>query len=236
VKTPVAICLPPLSRPQAPPRRVRPQIARAEVGVGSDPGIAVLISGRGSNLQALIDAIADGRLAARIAVVVSNRHDAQGLERARKAGIETLTIPHRDYAAREAFEEVLVRELRARDVRLVCLAGFMRLLGPTFLNAFPNATLNIHPSLLPAFPGVEAQRQAWEHGTKVAGATVHIVNGELDGGPIVMQRAITVDDHDTADTLAARILEVEHAIYPEAVARILEGGWTIDGRRFTRLR
>jgi phosphoribosylglycinamide formyltransferase-1 len=196
--------------------------------------IAVLISGRGSNLQALIDAVAEGRLAARIAVVVSNRADAQGLERAQRAGIEALTIPHRDYPTREAFEDVLARELRARDVRLVCLAGFMRLLGPTFLNAFPNATLNIHPSLLPAFPGVDAQRQAWEYGTKVAGATVHIVNGELDGGPIVMQRAIAVEDGDTAETLAARILEVEHAIYPEAVARILSGGWTIDGRRFTR--
>ena len=165
--------------------------------------------------------------------MVSNRADAQGLERAQRAGIETLTIPHRDYPTRDAFEDVLVRELRARDVRLVCLAGFMRLLGPTFLNAFPNATLNIHPSLLPAFPGVDAQRQAWAYGTKVAGATVHIVNGELDGGPIVLQRAVAVQDGDTAETLAARILEVEHAIYPEAVARVLAGGWTIHGRRFT---
>ena len=202
--------------------------------MGSDPRIAVLISGRGSNLQALIDAVADGRLDARIAVVVSNRADAQGLERAQRAGIETLTIPHRDYSTRDEFEDVLVRELRARDVRLVCLAGFMRLLGRTFLDAFPEAILNIHPSLLPAFPGVDAQRQAWDYGTKVAGATVHVVNGELDGGPIVMQRAIPVNDADTAETLAARILEVEHAIYPEAVARVLGGGWTIQGRRFTR--
>lgn len=194
----------------------------------------MLISGRGSNLQALIDAVADGRLDARIAVVVSNRADAQGLERARRAGIETLTIPHRDYSTRDEFEDVLVRELRARDVRLVCLAGFMRLLGRTFLDAFPEAILNIHPSLLPAFPGVDAQRQAWDYGTKVAGATVHVVNGELDGGPIVMQRAIPANDADTAETLAARILEVEHAIYPEAVARVLAGGWTIQGRRFTR--
>ena len=194
----------------------------------------MLISGRGSNLQALIDAVADGRLDARIAVVVSNRADALGLERARRAGIETLTIPHRDYSTRDEFEDVLVRELRARDVRLVCLAGFMRLLGRTFLDAFPEAILNIHPSLLPAFPGVDAQRQAWDYGTKVAGATVHVVNGELDGGPIVMQRAIPANDADTAETLAARILEVEHAIYPEAVARVLAGGWTIQGRRFTR--
>jgi phosphoribosylglycinamide formyltransferase-1 len=204
--------------------------------VGSDPGIAVLISGRGSNLQALIDAVADGRLAARLAVVISNHADAQGLDRARRAGIETLAISHRDYPTRVAFEEVLARELLARRVQLVCLAGFMRLLGPTFLNAFPNAILNIHPSLLPAFRGVDAQRQAWEYGTKVAGATVHIVNGELDGGPIVMQRAIAVEDGDSAETLAARILAVEHAIYPEAVARVLAGGWTIDGRRFTTTR
>jgi phosphoribosylglycinamide formyltransferase-1 len=194
--------------------------------------IAVLISGRGSNLQALIDAVADGRLRATIAVVVSNRPDAAGLERARTAGIETLTIPHRAYPSREAFEEVLVAELRARKIALVCLAGFMRLLGPTFLDAFPNAILNIHPSLLPAFPGVDAQRQAWAYGTKLAGATVHFVTGELDGGPIVLQRAVPVEDNDSAETLAARILEVEHQIYPEAAALVLNPGWTIDGRRF----
>ena len=204
--------------------------------MGSDPGrrIGVLISGRGSNLQALVDAIADGRLRAEIAVVIANRADAAGLARARTAGIETLTIPHRNYPSREAFEEVLVTELRARHVALVCLAGFMRLLGPTFLEAYPNAILNIHPSLLPAFPGVDAQRQAWTYGTKVAGATVHLVTGELDGGPIVVQRAVAVADDDTPETLAARILEVEHEIYPEATALVLNGGWTIDGRRFRR--
>jgi phosphoribosylglycinamide formyltransferase 1 len=196
--------------------------------------IAVLISGRGSNLQALIDAIADGRLDAEIAVVVSNRPDAHGLERARAAGIPAVAINHREYATRDAFEEVLVRELRARDVSLVCLAGFMRLLGRTFLDAFPNRILNIHPSLLPSFPGVDAQRQAWDHGARVAGATVHFVTGELDGGPIVRQSAIPVRDDDTPDTLAARILEEEHRIYPEAVGLVLDGGWTIDGRRFRR--
>jgi phosphoribosylglycinamide formyltransferase 1 len=196
--------------------------------------IAVLISGRGSNLQALIDAVSDGRLRAEIAVVISNRADAQGLERARAANIDTLTIPHRDFPTRDAFEAVLVRELRARDVSLICLAGFMRLLGPTFLDAFPNRILNIHPSLLPAFPGVDAQRQAWEHGAKIAGATVHFVTGELDGGPIITQRAIPVLDDDTPETLAARILDVEHRIYPEAVGLVLDGGWTIDGRRFCR--
>jgi phosphoribosylglycinamide formyltransferase 1 len=206
--------------------------------LGSDPGrrIAVLISGRGSNLQALIAAVADGRLRAEIAVVIANRADAAGLAHARTAGIETLTIPHREYASREAFEQVLVAELRARRVTLVCLAGFMRLLGPTFLEAFPTAILNIHPSLLPAFPGVDAQGQAWTYGTKVAGATVHFVTGELDGGPIIAQRAIDVADDDTAETLAARILEVEHRIYPEAAALVLDGGWTIEGRRFRRIR
>ena len=196
------------------------------------PAIAVLISGRGSNLQALIDAIADGRLGARIAVVISNQADARGLERARAAGIETLTIPHRDFPSRAAFEDVLVRELRARHVVLVCLAGFMRLLGPTFLEAFPRAILNVHPSLLPAFPGVDAQRQAWDYGARVAGATVHLVTAELDGGPIVRQAAVPVHATDTPNSLAARILEQEHRIYPEAVADVLAGGWRIDGRRF----
>lgn len=206
--------------------------------MGSDPGrrIGVLISGRGSNLQALIEAVADGRLRAEIAVVIANRPDAAGLARARTAGIETLTIPHRDYPSREAFEDVLVAELRARNIALVCLAGFMRLLGATFLAAFPNAILNIHPSLLPAFPGVDAQRQAWTHGTKVAGATVHFVTGELDGGPIIVQRAIAVEEDDTPESLAARILEIEHRIYPEAAALVLDGDWTIDGRRFRRVR
>jgi phosphoribosylglycinamide formyltransferase-1 len=197
-----------------------------------DRRIAVLISGRGSNLQALIDAIADGRLNAEIAIVISNRADAGGIERARAAGIETLTIPHRDFPSRDAFEAVLVRELRARQVALVCLAGFMRLLGATFLDAYPNAVLNVHPSLLPAFPGVDAQRQAWEYGTKLAGATVHFVTGELDGGPIVQQAAVPVLPTDTPETLAARILEQEHRILPQAVADVLAGGWTIDGRRF----
>jgi phosphoribosylglycinamide formyltransferase-1 len=203
--------------------------------MGSDSGrrIAVLISGRGSNLQALIDAIADGRLGAEIAVVISNKADAFGLQRARAAGIPMLTVSHRDYPTRDAFEEILVRELRARDVSLVCLAGFMRLLGRTFLDAFPNAILNIHPSLLPSFPGVDAQRQAWEYGAKVAGATVHLVTGELDGGPIVLQAAVPILDTDTPETLAERILEQEHRLYPKAVGTVLDGGWKIDGRRFT---
>ena len=198
--------------------------------------IAVLISGRGSNLQALIDAIGDGRLKAEIAVVISNKPGAGGLDRARAAGIETVTIVHRDYPTREAFEEVLVRELQQRGVSLICLAGFMRLLGRTFLDAFPNAILNIHPSLLPSFPGVDAQKQALDHGAKVAGATVHFVTGELDGGPIIQQASVAVDDDDTPETLAARILEVEHRIYPEAIGLVLNRGWTIEGRRFKAVR
>ena len=198
--------------------------------------IGVLISGRGSNLQALIDAIDEGRLPARIAIVISNRADAGGLERARAAGIETLLLDHRTFSTRDAFDRALANELRSRQVSLVCLAGFMRLVGAPLLDAFPNAILNVHPSLLPAFPGVESQRQALDHGVKVAGATVHLVTAELDGGPIVLQSAVPVRDDDTAETLAARILIEEHRIYPEAAKIVLGGGWTIERRRFVRAR
>ena len=200
------------------------------------PGIGVLISGRGSNLQALIDAIAEGRLIATIAVVISNRADAGGLERARAAGIETLVVDHRAFATRDAFDRALASELVSRRVALVCLAGFMRLIGAPLLEAFPDRILNVHPSLLPAFPGVDAQRQALEHGVKVAGATVHLVTAELDGGPIVLQAAVPVRDDDTPETLAARILIEEHRIYPDAVRVMLDGGWSVEGRRFLRPR
>lgn len=197
-----------------------------------NPTLGVLISGRGSNLQAIIDAIAAGRLDARIAVVVSNKPYAAGLERARRAGIETLVLSHRDYPSREEYDRVLAENLRARDVGLVCLAGFMRLLSPVFIQAFPNAILNIHPSLLPAFPGLDAQHQAWAHGVKLAGATVHLVDCDLDAGPIVLQRAVPVLEDDTPDTLSARILEEEHKLYPEAIRLVLDGGWRVEGRRF----
>lgn len=200
------------------------------------PLIGVLISGRGSNLQALIDAIDEGRLPARIAIVISNRADAGGLDRARAAGIETLVVDHRTFPTRAAFDLLLASELRSRRVSLVCLAGFMRLVGAPLLDAFPNAILNVHPSLLPAFPGVESQRQALDYGVKVAGATVHLVTAALDGGPIVLQSAVPVRDDDTAETLAARILIEEHRIYPEAAGIVLGGGWTIEGRRFVRAR
>jgi phosphoribosylglycinamide formyltransferase-1 len=194
--------------------------------------IGVLISGRGSNLQALIDAVGDGRLDAQIALVISNRADAGGLRRAEAAGIDTLVLDHRASGSRDEYDAALAGALLARSVRLVCLAGFMRLIGAPLLNAFPNAILNVHPSLLPAFPGIDAQAQALAHGVRISGATVHLVTGELDGGPIVMQATVPVLDDDTADTLAARILVEEHRIYPEAARIILAGGWTIDGRRF----
>jgi len=197
-----------------------------------DNRLGVLISGRGSNLQALIDAIHQGTLDATIAIVISNRADAAGLERARRADIETLVIDHRGWATRDDFDRALVRELQARRVRLVCLAGFMRRVGSPMLDAFANAILNIHPSLLPAFPGIEPQRQALDHGVQVSGVTVHLVTADLDDGPIVVQRPVPVLSGDTPDTLAARILIEEHKAYPEAVARVLAGGWTIEGRRF----
>jgi len=194
--------------------------------------IGVLISGRGSNLQALIDAIASRSLQARIAVVISNRHDAAGLQRAESAGIETLVLNHREFPDRPAFDTAVASELQRRGVELVCLAGFMRLVGPPLLEAYPQAILNIHPSLLPAFPGVDAQAQAIAYGVKISGATVHFVTGELDGGPIILQSAVPVQYGDTAESLGARILEVEHRLYPEAVRQVLAGGWRVEGRRF----
>jgi phosphoribosylglycinamide formyltransferase 1 len=194
--------------------------------------IGVLISGRGSNLQAIIDAVAERRLDARIGVVISNRAEASGLERATRAGIATVVLSHRAYPTREEYDAALIGELRRRDVSLVCLAGFMRLLSAAFVEAFPNAILNVHPSLLPAFPGVDAQRQALAHGVKVTGATVHLVTPELDAGPIVVQAPVPVLDDDTVETLAARILVEEHRIYPQAIAMVLADGWRIEGRRF----
>ena len=195
--------------------------------------LGVLISGRGSNLQALIAAIERGALDARIAVVISNRADAGGLDLARNAGIDTLVINHREFATRDDFDARVAQELLERGVGLVCLAGFMRLVGARLLDEFPNAVLNIHPSLLPAFPGVDAQQQALRHGAKVSGATVHLVTGELDAGPIVVQACVPVLETDTVATLSARILAEEHRLYPEAVRIVLGGRWRIDGRRFT---
>lgn len=193
--------------------------------------LGILISGRGSNMLAIGEAIAAGQLDATIAIVVSSRPGAPGLERAQAAGIPTAVVAPRDHPSREACDQAIVALLRAHDVGLVCLAGYMRLVTQAFVDAFPNAMLNVHPSLLPAFPGLDPQHQAWVHGVKVTGATVHFVTAELDAGPIVMQAAVPVEDRDTADSLAARILLMEHRIYPAAIAKVLAGGWRIDGRR-----
>jgi phosphoribosylglycinamide formyltransferase-1 len=210
--------------------------ANADRKIGSRPRISVLVSGRGSNLQSIIDAIQAGRLDADIAVVVSNRRDAYALTRARDAGIEAAYLNPKDHADRDAYDRAIVDVLKSKDVGLVCLAGFMRLVGQPFLDAFPDRILNIHPSLLPAFPGLDAQRQALDHGVRVAGCTVHLVTAELDGGPIVLQSAVPVNDDDTSDSLSARILVEEHKLYPEAIALVLEGRYRLDGRRLTRAR
>ncbi|MBI3399909.1 MAG: phosphoribosylglycinamide formyltransferase [Acidobacteria bacterium] len=200
------------------------------------PRIAVLISGRGSNLQSIIDAVAAGTIDATIAVVISNRAGAQGLTRARDAGIDALFINPKDFPDRDAHDRAIVSALKARNVTLVCLAGFMRLIGAPLLDAFPQRILNIHPSLLPSFRGLDAQQQALDHGVRVTGATVHFVTSQLDDGPIILQAAVPVLDDDTAETLSARILIEEHRLYPEAIRRVLDGRWLVDGRRFRRTR
>ena len=168
-----------------------------------------------------IGAIADGRLDASIAIVISNRADAPGLDHAHRAGIETLVLSHKAFATREEFDRAMVKALNDRGVGLVCLAGFMRLLSPGFVHAFPDRILNIHPSLLPKYPGLHPQQQALDDGATVSGATVHIVNTELDAGPVVLQREIPVLPTDSTAELEARILEIEHLLYPEAIARVL---------------
>jgi phosphoribosylglycinamide formyltransferase-1 len=192
--------------------------------------IGVLVSGRGANLQALLDASIRGETGGEIAVVVSNVEGALGLERARKAGIPAVFRDHRG-KKREAFDAEIVEILQAHHVDLVCLAGFLRLLSPVFVRAFPGRIVNIHPALLPAFPGLDAQRQAWEHGVKVSGATVHLVDEGLDSGPIVAQESVPVLSGDTPERLAARILEAEHRLYPRAVRLLLEGRCRVEGRR-----
>jgi phosphoribosylglycinamide formyltransferase-1 len=183
--------------------------------------LGVLISGRGSNLKAIIDAIEHKTLDATIAVVISNRADAPGLDHAIKAGIETLVLSHKAYPTREDYDRALVAELQKRHVALVCLAGFMRIFSPVFVEAFPDRILNIHPSLLPKYPGLHPQQQALDDGATESGATVHFVNKDLDAGPIVLQDTVPVLKGDTAETLAARILEVEHTLYPRAITAVL---------------
>jgi len=193
--------------------------------------IAVLLSGRGSNFLALHAAIERGEVPARIVLVLSNAADAAGLARARELGLPAVALPHREEPDRRAHEEKVVAALRRAGAEWICLAGYMRRLSPDFVAAFPRRILNVHPSLLPAFPGLDAQAQAIAHGVKVAGCTVHLVDEELDGGPIVVQRAVPVLDGDTAESLAARILEQEHRAYPEALRRLLTEPWRVEGRR-----
>jgi phosphoribosylglycinamide formyltransferase 1 len=193
--------------------------------------IGVLISGRGSNFEALAASVDAGRIPnAEIAIVLSHREDAPGLDRARQRRIPARAIASKGLE-REAFDRQVVAALQERNVDLVCLAGYMRLLSPYFVRAFPNRILNIHPSLLPAFPGLEAQRQALEHGVKFTGATVHFVDEQLDAGPIIVQAVVPIEDADTVDTLSARILREEHRIYTDAVNIVLEGRYRIEGRR-----
>jgi phosphoribosylglycinamide formyltransferase-1 len=192
--------------------------------------LGVLISGRGSNLQALLDAGERGLYPGRVVLVISNVPDVLGLERARRAGVPAIVQDHRG-RSREEHDGSMVELMRAHGVDLVCLAGYMRLLSPVVLRAYPGRVLNVHPSLLPSFPGLDAQRQAWEHGVKISGATVHMVDEGLDTGPILAQEAVPVMDGDTPQALAVRILEAEHRLYPEAVRLVLTGRLERAGRR-----
>jgi phosphoribosylglycinamide formyltransferase-1 len=193
--------------------------------------LAVLASGRGSNLQAILDACARPDFPARVVVVVSDRERAPALERARAAGVEALWLNPKDFGDRETYDTALVRELETRGVGLVCQAGWMRILSPVYVRAFHGRAMNIHPSLLPAFPGLHPHRQALEHGVKVSGATVHFTDEGVDTGPIIVQAAVPVEPGDTEDTLAARVLAVEHRIYPEAIRLFAEGRLSVVGRK-----
>ncbi len=192
--------------------------------------LGILLSGRGSNFEAIADSVVAGRLPAEVAVVISNRPEARGLEIARARGLPAVSIPSKGLD-REIYDRLLIDELRRCHVDLICLAGYMRLLSATFVREFPMRILNIHPSLLPAFPGLDAQHQAFEHGVKISGCTVHFIDEQLDHGPIVLQSAVPVLDTDTTETLAERILKEEHRIYPEAIRIVLSGRWRIEGRR-----
>lgn len=193
--------------------------------------VGVLISGRGSNLQAIIDASEKGEIPARVAVVVSNDPEAYGLERARKHGIPAVVIDHRKFKDKNTYELEIVKTLKQYGVDLVCLAGYMRIVGPVLLEHYPGKMINIHPALLPSFPGLHAQRQALDHGVKVSGVTVHLVDEGCDTGPIILQAAVAVLEGDTEETLSVRILEQEHKIYPQAIKLFAEGRLKIEGRR-----
>ncbi|HYZ89655.1 MAG TPA: phosphoribosylglycinamide formyltransferase, partial [Myxococcales bacterium] len=193
--------------------------------------LGVLVSGSGSNLQAILDACAARRIPAEVAVVISNVPDAHGLKRARDARVPAISLPHHGFARREDYDARLVSELKAKGVELVCLAGFMRIVTPVLLSAFPQRVINIHPSLLPAFPGMHGVGEAFRAGVRVSGCTVHFVDEGTDTGPILIQAAVPILDGDSEETLAARILEQEHRIYPRAIALIAEGRVQLEGRR-----
>lgn len=192
--------------------------------------LGILISGRGSNFEAIAKAIAAGTIDAEIAVVIANRPEAPGLEIARRLGLPAVCLASKGLD-REVYDRMLLGELQRHQVELVCLAGFMRLLSASFIRQFPNRILNIHPSLLPAFPGLDAQHQALQHGVKITGCTVHFVDEQLDAGPIIVQSAVPVLDHDTVESLSSRILEQEHRIYPEAIRIVLGRHYATEGRR-----
>jgi len=193
--------------------------------------IAVLCSGSGTNLQAIIDCVNSGLIKARIALVVSDRKDVYALERAKRSGIETLVVEPRSFASREAYDKEIVRHLKEKDIGLIVLAGFMRLVSPYFVREFKNKIMNIHPALLPSFTGTHGIRDALAHGAKVTGPTVHFVDEQLDHGPIILQRAIEIRDDDTEETLLERVHVEEHRIYPEAIRLFVEGRLKIAGRR-----
>jgi len=193
--------------------------------------LAVLASGRGTNLQAILDAVAAGQLRVDVRVVISDRGDAPALDRARQAGVEAIFVNPRQYSTRRDFDRALIDILQERKIDIIALAGYMRILGPEFVRTFPRRIVNIHPALLPAFPGLEAQTQAWRYGVKIAGCTVHFVDEGVDTGPIILQAAVPVLDDDTPETLADRILVEEHRIFPQAIALLAEDRLQIDGRR-----
>ncbi|MDH3257363.1 MAG: phosphoribosylglycinamide formyltransferase [Nitrospinota bacterium] len=193
--------------------------------------IGILVSGRGTNLQAILDAIDNGELKARIALVLSNKKEAPALARAINKGIETVVLDPKQFAGKKEFDQALAGELENRQVDLVCLAGYMRILGPEFIRKFEGKIINIHPSLLPAFPGLDVQQKAIDYGVKFSGCTVHFVNEEVDGGPIILQAVVPVHESDNAQTLAERILIQEHLIYPRAIQMIVENRLHIENRK-----
>jgi phosphoribosylglycinamide formyltransferase-1 len=195
--------------------------------------LGIVLSGRGSNFEAIADRIAEGSLDADIAVVIANRPEARGLDVARQRGLNAVCLPSKGLD-RDVYDRQLVEELKKHQVELVCLAGFMRLLSAYFVREYPHRILNIHPSLLPAFPGLDAQYQAIEHGVKITGCTVHFVDEHLDAGPIILQAAVAVLDDDTVDSLSARILKEEHRIYSEAIQLVLSGSYRLENRKFRR--